>query len=227
MHDQTNRLEYTRDAIRLVDAEAISIYGIPGIELMENAARGVTGCAQRMVESLGRPARILVVCGTGNNGGDGWAAARQLAHAGHQCVIAATGEPRPDSDAQTNAAIAARMELPTTMGGPPAVPDVDLIIDALLGTGLDREVTGPAAAWIDAINRSPVPVLAVDLPSGMDADTGQPLGKAVRADCTVTFVGWKVGFRAPAAAPLLGRVEVAGIGIPAVLAERHGRPAPE
>jgi NAD(P)H-hydrate epimerase len=224
MHDPMNNLVYSRDAVRRVDAEAVSTFGIPSIVLMENAACGVANCAHRMVATIGRPARILVVCGTGNNGGDGWAAARHLTILGHECTIAATGEPQPGSDARTNADIAQRMKLPFAIGEPPAITDVDLVIDALLGTGLARDVTGPAAAWIDAINNAPMPVLAVDLPSGMDADTGLPRGTAVRADCTVTFVGRKLGFLESTAPSRLGRVEIVDIGVPTILKQRHGRP---
>ena len=225
MADRTESLVYTRDASRRIDAEAASDYGIQGIVLMENAARGVAAIAHRMASAAGGPARIVLVCGSGNNGGDGWAAARHLTALGHRCRIIATAPPRPESDAETNASIAKRMKIPVDMGGEVEIPEADLVIDAILGTGLDREVAGSAAAWIEAINHSSAPVLAVDLPSGMDADSGRALGHAVRADRTATFVGWKAGFLDETGRDLLGRIEVVEIGIPEVLKQRHGRPA--
>tara|TARA_Y100000589_G_scaffold144843_1_gene138464 strand:- start:13396 stop:14079 length:684 start_codon:yes stop_codon:yes gene_type:complete len=224
MEDATERLVYTRDASRRIDEEAAATYGIPGIVLMENAARGVAAIAHRMVARAGRPARILLVCGTGNNGGDGWAAARHLTTLGHRCRIAAVGAPRPGSDAETNAEISTRMEIPSVTGGPTGFSDADLVIDALFGTGLDRDVTGLAKEWIEAINGCSRPVLAVDVPSGLDADLGRPLGHAVRADRTATFVGWKAGFVEESARAWTGGIEIVGIGIPDVLKRRHGRP---
>ena len=216
-------LIYSREAVRRVDAEAIASYGIPGIVLMENAARGSADLAHDMLAALDRPARILVACGTGNNGGDGWAAARHLSNRGHDVRIAALGPSREGSDAAVNARIAEAMRLPVETDVALNASGVDLVIDALLGTGLDRDVSGRARDWIEAINAQSAPVLALDLPSGLDTDTGRPLGTAIRADCTATFVGWKQGFLEDGAATWLGRVEVIDIGIPLLLKVRHGR----
>ena len=215
-------LVYSREAVRHVDAEAIAHYGIPGIVLMENAARGAADLAHGMLTALDRPARILVACGTGNNGGDGWAAARHLSNRGHDVRIAALGPSREDSDAAVNARIAEVMRLPVETNAELDASGADLVIDALLGTGLDRDVSGRARDWIEAINAQSTPVLALDLPSGLDADTGRPLGTAIKADCTATFVGWKHGFLEEEATAWLGRVEVIDIGVPLLLKERHG-----
>jgi len=217
-------LVYTREAVRRVDADAMSHYGMHGIVLMENAARGAARLANGLLAPLERPARILVACGTGNNGGDGWAAARHMANRGHDVRIAALGPSREGSDAAVNARIATAMQLPVDTNAALDASGVDLVIDALLGTGLDRDVTGRARNWIEVINAQPMPVLAMDLPSGLDADTGRPLGAAIEADCTATFVGWKQGFLNKGATTWLGRVEVIDIGVPRLLKERYGQP---
>jgi NAD(P)H-hydrate epimerase len=102
----------------------------------------------------------------------------------------------------------------------------DLIVDAIFGTGLDRPITGRAADIINWINATGIPVLAADVPSGLDCDTGEILGVAVRAACTVTFVGLKIGFDSPSSRQLLGEVIVADIGAPRELIERFGKRQP-
>ena len=187
-------------------------FGIPGIVLMENAALALLDAALELLTGDG-PHRVLVVCGAGNNGGDGWALARHLHNAGVTPIVYATKTPPSESDAGINCAISRRMEISeaTTLD---AVGPIDLIVDGLFGTGLDRPVAGAALACIEWINAHPAPVLAVDLPSGLDADRGVPLGACVRATSTVTMAGVKSGFLMPGAAEWVGAISVADIGAP-------------
>lgn len=221
---------FSRSAARAVDRGAIDEYGLPGIVLMENAARGVATAAMQLAPA----GRIVIVCGTGNNGGDGWAAARHLANAGRDIVIIMLGEPDPRSDAAINRRVVQRMGLATMIADtsestePASVlHGAGLVIDAIFGTGLSRPVEhGPARTWIDAVNASGRPVLAVDLPSGLDADLGHPLGVAVRATRTVTFLGPKPGFLVPGAETWTGTWSVADIGVPIDLRSRFGTVMP-
>lgn len=215
---------FDRQAVRAVDRAAIEEYGIPGILLMENAARGLLAHALKM---LAPQSRVLIVCGSGNNGGDGYALARHLHNHDVSLLIASLGEPKPQSDAGINRTICDKMSLRQRAFEEVAREtngrEFDLIVDAIFGTGLDRPPAGAAAEAIDWINRAQRPVLAVDVPSGMDCDTGRPLGLCVKATATVTFVGMKAGFLDFEAQKLLGDVVVADIGAPRELIERFGR----
>jgi NAD(P)H-hydrate epimerase len=161
---------------------------------------------------------VLIVCGGGNNGGDGFAAARHLHSAGcAPLLLAATPVSQLTGDAAANAQIAGRIGIPIEPATPERIGDApaDLIIDALLGTGLDQPPREPAAALIRAMNARGLPILAVDLPSGLDCDTGRPLGPSehcIRAHVTATMVAEKAGF--PRARPWTGEVIVADIGAP-------------
>jgi NAD(P)H-hydrate epimerase len=212
-------LVFDRASVQSVDREAIESFGIPGLVLMENAALGLTDQALNMLAGEAA-ATVLIVCGSGNNGGDGYALARHLRNRGHQPVIAPLGPPRPGTDADANAVICERMGIPHVPRD--AAPAPRLVVDAIFGTGLDREVTGEPAEWIGWINEQTAPVLAVDAPSGLDCDTGEPLGPTVRASHTVTFVGLKRGFLAPGAAAYTGTVTVADIGAPVELYRKYG-----
>ena len=173
----------------------------------------------------GTPSPVAIVCGGGNNGGDGLVLARHLHNRGCDVHLLAM---KPAGDLSGDAAIQARIVETMGMNLVPATPqalealDVRLIVDALFGTGLSTAPRGDAANMIDAINafRSQErPVLAVDLPSGLDADTGRPLGsQCVVADVTVTFVAEKAGFGHAAA--WLGEVVVGDIGCPSAAVER-------
>lgn len=216
-------LIFDRHSIREVDRIAIEEYGIPGVVLMENAARGAAAIAIDMLAETGGPngRKILIVCGAGNNGGDGYAMARHLHNADSAIILMPLGEPRPGTDAAINREIYRKMGLHEVgVTERPLLPRVDLLVDAMFGTGLDRPVTGLAADVIDWINASSARVLAVDVPSGLDADTGRPLGTVVRADQTATFAGLKRGFRSSDAAAFLGEVHVVDIGVPKELLER-------
>ena len=211
-----------------MDRAAIEEYGIPGIVLMENAARGLAAQALRMLDATGRRATALIVCGSGNNGGDGYALGRHLHNAGVDVTLAALGEPGAGGDAAINCVICRRMGLrEVAVAQASAHLGSGLIVDAIFGTGLDRPVTGTSAEVIDLINDSGRPVLAVDVPSGLDCDTGRPLGTAVRAARTVTFVALKPAMTMPSAKGYLGEVVVADIGAPVQLVARFGRAAGE
>lgn len=199
-------------------------FGIPGVVLMENAARQLAEITLEQVDHIAdEPPRVLVVCGTGNNGGDGFAAARHLQNAGCDVTLFALGVPRAGTDAAINHAICRSMKirLLTDLRRLDDAP-FDLIVDAVFGTGLDREVEGAARDAIQWINTQAAPVVAADVPSGLNADTGEPMGLAVRADLTVTFVGVKTGMLELSAQPWVGDLVVADIGAPIELYHRFG-----
>jgi NAD(P)H-hydrate epimerase len=212
-----------RASVRAVDRAAVEAYGIPGVVLMENAARGLLAEALRMLRGTERPS-ALIVCGAGNNGGDGWALGRHLHNHGCDVTMAPLEEPRPGSDAAINSEVCRRMKLretPAPRGR--ARTGAALVVDAIFGTGLDRPVSGAAAEAIEWINGCGRPVLAVDVPSGLDCDTGAVLGIAVRARRTVTFVARKPAMALPAVRRYTGTVVVADIGAPAELLAKLGR----
>lgn len=202
----------TRAEMIALDRRAIEEFGIPSLLLMENAGRAVADVVDRL-----SPAGVVrVVCGAGSNGGDGLVAARHLHNRGYDVTVLLLGEPPPGSDAGVNLRIARKL---VSVGGDAAclAEPAGAIVDAIFGTGLSRPVAGPPAdviARINAVDRRASPVVSVDLPSGLDADAGEPLGSAVRASITVTLGLPKVGFQNPKAAPYVGRLVVADIGIP-------------
>jgi NAD(P)H-hydrate epimerase len=226
-----------RAAARQIDRLSVERYALPTLILMENAARHTADVALELVEDIDKP-RVLIVCGNGNNGGDGLAAARHLHNAGARIsILLAAPDTRFTGDAAANLAVVRRMNLAAYSVG--TDPDLsarqalerfsgaDLIIDALLGTGLDRPVDGAFAkliAWMNAYRDAPV--LSVDIPSGLDCDSGRPLGAAVHADSTITFVGLKRGFLTLEAQEFLGDVTVADIGVPRELIAELATPAP-
>ena len=212
----------SRAEVRDVDRRAISLFGVPGVVLMENAGAGVA----RLLESLDIRGPVIIACGKGNNGGDGFVIARHLDSAGYpvQLLLACPPE-QIGGDAAVNLQIAQRAGLPIEQLAngnleewQAALAGADWVIDALLGTGASGPPTGTVAVAIAAINairdQTAARVLAVDLPSGLDCDTGQTAGACIRADHTATFVAPKQGFDSAGAATYTGRVEVIGIGAP-------------
>ncbi len=217
----------TASMMREMDRKAIEEYGVPGIVLMENAGRG----AFEFIMEEFSPRRAAVLAGKGNNGGDGYVIARHLLNAGVEVttlVLARKAEIK--GDAKTN------LEALIKMGGPvfelsdSALLDdnrhvferADLIVDAILGTGIDKEVKGFYRIMIEFVNdlssRKPeVNVFAVDMPSGMNADTGQIMGAAIRADAAATFGMLKTGQLCYPGASLSGSLAVIDISIPAFL----------
>lgn len=217
---------FARKSVREIDRLAVEEFAIPGIVLMENAARGSADVALQMLASVfaaHRTPNVSIICGPGNNGGDGYAIARLLHNAGCDVTIHPLKPPGQGTDAAINATICERMKLTLTpITGPDQLRHADLIVDAILGTGLSSAATGHAADAIIWINQANRPVLAIDVPSGMDCDTGEPLGPTVKATHTVTFVGEKLGFQSLDAQKLLGDVTVVDIGVPRELIERLG-----
>ena len=209
----------SREQVRALDRRAVEEYGVPAVVLMENAGRG----AAEVLLRLGVRGRVDVCCGRGNNGGDGFVIARHLDNRGAAVRVLFFGKPEAlAGEAAVNFDIVRRSGLPLTVHAGAAAEQLagaDWVVDALLGTG----VTGPARPPLDqviaAINGSAARVLAVDVPSGLDCDTGLPLGHCVRALHTVTFVAQKKGFANPAAREWLGQVHVADIGAPRVLVQ--------
>lgn len=215
----------TRDQCRAVDRLAIHEYGIPGIVLMENAGRGTA----KFVDKAGASGKIVVCCGRGNNAGDGFVVARHLAILGH-CpeILLACSPAQLAGDALVNYRIAERAELPIHRVHGDAVEESSRrvlegaawVIDALLGTGARGEPRPPFDVIIQQINAVPARRLAVDVPSGLDCDTGEPASHTVQADFTCTFVAIKRGFQRPQAKQYTGHIEVVSIGIPPVLLKR-------
>ncbi len=213
----------TRQTIREIDRIAIEQIGIPGVVLMENAGRGA---ARVVLELLDDPAagRVAVVCGPGNNGGDGFVIARHLHNERVEVTVyLAVDASRLAGDARINYEIVRQMDLPIRPmltaeqleEGIASMRDCRVVVDALLGTGFAGQVRPPFDAIIRQVNGLTDPkIVAVDVPSGLDCDTGQPSNATVRADVTVTFVAPKVGFGEPAAADYVGRVVVVDIGAP-------------
>jgi len=225
---QANPIRLTRAQVREIDRRSIEEFHIPGVVLMENAARAVTAVALEMLRGVDDPS-VLIVCGGGNNGGDGLAVARHLHN--HRVDVEIVFDPNAGNyrgEAAVNLEIVRAMRLPTTSIWDADIPlaggVVDLVVDALFGTGLQTPPREPQ--WIDLMNEYAVPVLAVDIPSGLDCDTGEPLGPAcVRATRTVTFVAEKKGFANPNARQYLGEVIVGDIGCPRELIDAiAGRP---
>lgn len=220
----------TREASREVDRRATEDFGVPSIVLMENAARELAEHATALlVESGGR--RVLIVCGPGSNGGDGLALARHLHNAGAEVRVALAGRAGAyRGDASINLEICERMGLDiadASAGELDDDPRPDLVVDALFGTGLARPLEGAMLALVGRINalraRGAL-VLAVDVPSGLDADRGEALGETVRADLTVTMGGVKPGLVRLEAQASVGEVVVGDIGCPREVVEGLGDP---
>jgi NAD(P)H-hydrate epimerase len=211
----------TAAQMRELDRRAIAS-GLPALALMEKAGEGVA----RFVEALaGRGLRrVAFLCGKGNNGGDGFVAARLLRQRDPGLdlrVHLAASPAEVEGEARTNLERVQEAGCEVDHSHPPdqarLTAEADLIVDALLGTGLSGEVSGPLAELIDLVNRARRPVLSVDVPSGLDADTGHPCGRAVRADWTLTLGLPKLGLLLPPGIDHAGQVEVVDIGLPPAL----------
>jgi NAD(P)H-hydrate epimerase len=217
-------LHLTREQVREIDRRAIEELGIPGIVLMENAGRGCVNVLKR----LGINGPVLILCGRGNNAGDGFVIARHLFVRGYECrvlLLASTDSICGDAKTNFNALVKLRIphaDLSHLAGDYEAlVSALDdhgtgaaWVVDAMLGTGAQGEPRSPFDVAIDWMNGHAGHRLAVDVPSGLDCDSGKPATHTVRADHTCTFVAQKVGFRAPEAHAYLGQVHVLDIGVP-------------
>ena len=225
------RLILNCEQCRAVDAFAIQRLGIPGVVLMENAGRQVADWVRRLLLKC-RGSRATVLCGRGNNGGDGFVVARHLLRMGYDVSVELAGDPAALSpDAAVNYAALTRLGVPVLpLPADGAVPAEavrrwqagEVLVDALLGTGFTGEVRQPLRGIIEAVNGLVrTRIVAVDVPSGLNADTGEPGGVAVRAGWTMTFVALKPGLVGKHMHPWVGWLKVADIGIPAELVLRR------
>jgi NAD(P)H-hydrate epimerase len=212
----------TAEQMRRLDSAAINDYGIPGIVLMENAGRGAVDF---ILDELGDPAgsKVSIFVGPGNNGGDGLVMARHLMQ--YECDIHLFLLVDPDrlsGDALVNYDIAEKLKLPIHLirnidelaAGEKLFEDSRLVIDSIFGTGLTRPVSGHFAEVIDKINQLPCHVLAIDIASGLDSDTGQVLGTCIRADLTATFGLAKPGHFVEPGSSATGALRIVDISIP-------------
>ncbi|UCG32148.1 MAG: NAD(P)H-hydrate epimerase [Phycisphaerales bacterium] len=213
----------TREEMQAFDRKAIGQWGVPGVVLMENAGRNAFMVAMEMLERASGQG-VAVLCGGGNNGGDGYVVARHLLRVGVPVRVYTAVDPeRLKGDARTN------MKIWRTLGG--AIIPIQasefiaaaasdwagcaLIVDGLLGTGFSGTVRSPLDEVIRIVNALDGPkVLALDVPSGLDCNTGRAEGETIRADRTVTFAARKVGFDAPEAHQYTGEVILVDIGVP-------------
>jgi NAD(P)H-hydrate epimerase len=231
-------MHLTREEARRCDEIAMRALGVPSLVLMENAGRGAAEVVLERCAPLGR-GRFVVCAGPGNNGGDGFVVARHLLRCGEPVpdgapigapviVLFCGARDRLTPDAATNLRIveqlgiavaevsddaAARAAIDTLTAG-------DVVVDALLGTGFQGSVRPPTSTLIEAVNAARASghlraVVAIDLPSGLDCDSGRPSNATIRADFTITFVAPKVGFAAAGARDYTGEVVVRDIGVPA------------
>jgi len=215
----------TREQIREIDRQAIENFGIPSVVLMENAGRNAAQEILKYLDLL-TPLNFCILCGGGNNGGDGFVIARHLYNKKlpnrkhHQVEVVLLAEPdRLTPDAKINYNIADKMGISIFQYGEyqarEMVADSQVIIDALLGTGFSGEMREPFDQAIHIINdASQKTIVAIDVPSGLDCNTGQPATPTIRANLTITFVAHKAGFDQPPAKDFTGRVFVADIGAP-------------
>ncbi len=213
----------TKDQVRAVDSWAINTLGIPGVVLMENAGRSCAELIKDKLKDIAHP-KVCIFCGTGNNGGDGYVIARHLLNSSFEVVVVICGtRGKVKGDAKINLDILERLgqpieQLNLIFGNVPAqvktfAADADMLVDGLFGTGLGGLLSDEYKQMIETINACNCPILAVDIPSGLDCDSGQPLGTAIRASYTVSFVAVKKGFASGSAAQYTGEIFVASIGV--------------
>jgi len=220
---------YTAEEMRACDKAATDIFGIPSIVLMENAARGSADFMEKALGSLeGRSA--LILCGKGNNGGDGYALARHLLNRGMKTsILAVAAENDLSGDARLNAETAGRMNTETGMPEIRIMSGIetlktelsrrpDVVVDALLGTGLVSDLRGLIADAVVELNASGAIVFSLDMPSGINADNGAEMGASIQARRTATMGGLKRGLLLGEGRMRAGKVEIIDIGMPL-----HGR----
>ncbi|TWU34168.1 Bifunctional NAD(P)H-hydrate repair enzyme Nnr [Novipirellula aureliae] len=212
-----NRTRLTSDQVRAVDRRAIEDYGMSGLVLMENAGRGAAEVIHR-ITSADKP--IAILCGKGNNAGDGYVIARHLELLGHLVrVVSIVDIESLSADAAVNANIAIKSHLPIRVARDletltRQIADAAVLVDCVLGTGAKGAPRGFFGEAIRAANDVDAIRVAIDVPSGLDADTGEPSDPTFRANLTLTFVAEKIGFGNETAKPFIGNVEVIPIGVP-------------
>ncbi|OHB56737.1 MAG: NAD(P)H-hydrate epimerase [Planctomycetes bacterium RBG_13_44_8b] len=221
--DRENDLALTRQQVRDFDEWAINKALVPGVVLMENAGRG---CAEIIIGELKKRGgtKVCIFCGTGNNGGDGFVIARHLKNAGLTVKIVLCGHnSKIKGDALTNYKIVCKMDIPIEeldvtcadieKNIKSSAVDCDLLVDAIFGTGFSGTLSGGFDKIVNTINSLNKPVIAVDIPSGLDCDTGLAAGTAIKTAVTVTFAAAKKGFTNTASLEYTGEVYIASIGI--------------
>jgi NAD(P)H-hydrate epimerase len=205
---------YSAAQVRALDQVGIEVFGIPAFELMTRAAdAGFAALRRHWPEAR----EILVFCGAGNNGGDGYLVARRAREHGMNVRVVAVSDPRHLRGAAAEAWAACASAGVAILTWPTLLEDdvgPDVVVDALLGTGIDRDLDAVYSAAVKFINETRAPVLAIDIPSGLDADSGLVRGVAVQADVTITFVGLKQGLFLGSAPDFCGTLEFADLGIP-------------
>jgi NAD(P)H-hydrate epimerase len=212
-------LVLTRDQSRRIDSIAIERYGIPGVVLMENAGRGVV----EVLREIDPAPRVVILCGKGNNAGDGFVIARHLEIRDMDVRVMLLGAPTElTGDARLNFDVLTRCDVPIfDLSADCSSARLDQhargatwLVDALLGTGAAGEPREPIRSAILWMNSQPARRLAVDVPSGLDCDTGQAASATVRADVTCTFVAPKVGLLRAEASQFVGQLRLVSIGAP-------------
>lgn len=234
-------LVFTRQGLAELDRNALGELGIPTILLMEHAAMGLAREIGPLCRESGEDSP-MILCGGGNNGGDGYAVARLLANSGFTPILIACGTPKEGSDCQVNARIAEKMGLECRRFEPGMELSSKVLVDCIFGTGYqprDAHLSKTAATLstsdqaIQAVNQAKISegtakmIISVDIPSGLDADSGQPGPQCIKADITITLVGLKQGYSKPQAQEYLGRVIVQpDIGVPDWFSRRHAITTP-
>ena len=217
----------TASEMASLDRQTIEEIGIPGIVLMENAGRGAAAFFMEVLPDL-LERRITILAGSGNNAGDGFVLARLFwVQDADVRVICLRGPGRLKGDALTNFQILEKLGVPVYVWDEQAefdtqsawIEESDVILDAILGTGLNSEVTGLYRTIIEAVNALSIPILSIDIPSGLDATTGKVLGTAIQAMATATFGLPKIGQLVPPGENYVGRLRVVDIGIPPAVVE--------
>ena len=214
----------TREEMRELDRKAIEEYKIPGIILMENAGRNVADEVLNMLDDP-QQTKVAILCGKGNNGGDGFVVARHLHNHSisvYVFLVAKISDILKDGDAGTNLQILLNMKIPVKeildiQGVNNILKELNnynLLVDALFGTGLSGDVREPFKTLIDGVNNLNKPIVSVDIPSGLDSNTGKILGAAIKATKTVTFAAAKKGFYLGEGPSYTGNVTVTDISIP-------------
>ncbi|MBI3772594.1 MAG: NAD(P)H-hydrate dehydratase [Gammaproteobacteria bacterium] len=203
---------YHAAAVRELDRQAIEIHAMPGIELMNRAGAALF---DELIVRWPDARRLAVVCGGGNNGGDGFVVARLALEQGLEPKLICVTDPATlKGDARKAWGAAQAAGLVPVPFKPSVFDDADVIVDAIFGIGLDRPIEAAVANVIHAINNSGIPVLAVDIPSGLSADSGVVMGCAVHAEATVTFIGLKQGLFTGAGSELCGAIRFEDLGVP-------------
>lgn len=225
MHEYSPKsdIAMSRDQVRGFDSWAINTAYVPGVVLMENAGRSCAELIKKKLDETSGDA-VCIFCGTGNNGGDGFVIARHLTNVNIRVVTVLCGDAvKIKGDALTNYKIAKKIGLTVEYLNPSEdnleqkveslSSGCDIVIDALFGTGLTGAIRNGYDILVNVINALGKPIIAVDIPSGLDCDTGLAQGAAIKAEATVTFVAAKKGFTNPEAKKYTGQIYIASIGI--------------